>query len=91
MSRRLRIWGVAACAGILMAATAHAAAAIDFSTGTAGDDVYSNLITVSDYLRAMPNTVIGMDIFKAVTEPATMMVLGMGLLTAFRARRSGRA
>jgi hypothetical protein len=90
MPRRLRKWGVVACAAVLMAATAHAAAAIDFSTG-AGDDVYSNFVTVTDYVRAMPDMVIGLDMFKAVTEPATMMVLGMGLLTAFRARRRGPA
>ena len=91
MPRRLRKWGVVACAAVLMAATAHAAAAIDFSSGMAGDDVYSNFVTVTDYVRAMPDMVIGLDMFKAVTEPATMMVLGMGLLTAFRARRRGPA
>ena len=87
MPRRLRMWGVAACAGVLMAATAHAAAAIDFTTGLATDGVYHDIGIITAYVRTVPQTVMGMEMSNAATEPATMMVLGMGLLAACRARR----
>ena len=79
------MWGVAACAAVLMAATAHAAAAIDFTTGLAGDGVYHDIISITAYVRAVPHSV-GIDMSNAVAEPATMMLLGMGLLAACRAR-----
>ena len=88
MERRFRIWGLAACAGILMAATAHGAAAMDFSTGLAADGVF---VSITSYVRAVPHTV-GIDMSNnALTEPATMVVLGTGLLALCRARGRQRA
>jgi len=70
-----------------MAATAHAAAAIDFTTGLAGDGVYHDIISITTYVRTVPHTMMSIDMGgNAVTEPATMMVLGTCLLAACRAR-----
>ena len=87
MPRRLRMWGLAACAGVLMAATAHAATAIDFTTGRARDGVYHDIVIIAAYVRTVPHAVMGLEMSNAATEPATMMVLGTGLLAACRARR----
>jgi hypothetical protein len=70
-----------------VAATAQAAAAIDFTTGLAGDGVYHDFISITTYVRTVPNAVMSIDMSNSgAIEPATMMVLGTGLLAACRAR-----
>jgi hypothetical protein len=74
MSKRLMMLGVAAIAAA-MAASAQAATVFDFTTGIASDSGS----TLRHALILLPGT--------GFTEPATMIVLGTVLLTAFRGSR----
>lgn len=76
MLRHLTMLGAAAIAVVLIAAPADAV--IDFTPGVAGEG--GTVSVISTDIRNI-----------AVPEPATMMLLGMGLLAAFRDRRQRQA
>ena len=72
MFRKLNLLGGALVAAVLMAASTQAATLFDGSITTAGLNLNGPRSVIAD----IRNT--------AIPEPATMMLLGTGLLAAFR-------